>query len=296
MLKERTRDPLQVAVQKLQKKIDTILELKTPTTPTYAQIATRKVQKPKKEVILVDPESEEDDAERTKQKLKKKINPKKMGIGIQSVRKLRRGGVAIEVATTEEREKLRKAIETKAGLKTKVPSRRKPRVVLYGVATDITKDEITECLYEQNEIIKTNMTAEEFSNNTEVKFQFGNKNKNTTNWVLETTPTIRKLMIQIKKTNLGWTRCGVDDYIAVTQCYQCCKIGHIAKDCTEKGPTCSQCGLDHKFKDCSRRDKTECVNCKREKLKVLNHNACSKQCPLIQRIRKILIDKTDYGE
>ncbi|XP_023228696.1 uncharacterized protein LOC111629057 [Centruroides sculpturatus] len=147
MLKERTRDPLQVAVQKLQKKIDTILELKTPTTPTYAQIATRKVQKPKKEVILVDPESEEDDAERTKQKLKKKINPKKMGIGIQSVRKLRRGGVAIEVATTEEREKLRKAIETKAGLKTKVPSRRKPRVVLYGVATDITKDEITECLY-----------------------------------------------------------------------------------------------------------------------------------------------------
>ncbi|XP_023215217.1 uncharacterized protein LOC111618029 [Centruroides sculpturatus] len=296
LLRQKPTNQLQDAVESLHKKIDKVLQSKESTGPSYAQVTAQKITRPRKKILLVDPENDNTDAENTKQKLKKNINPKEMGIGIQAVCKLKRGGVAIEVGSAEEKNKLKEVIESKIGLKTREPFKRKPRIILYGVGTEVSREEILECLYEQNEIINSNMTETEFRNKVEVRFQFGSKGKQSTNWVIQVSPDVRRLILKVKKINLGWSRCGAEDHISVTQCFQCCRIGHIAKDCQEKAPICSQCGQSHKYKDYTHKEKAECVNCKREKIKDFKHNACSKNCPLIQKVKKMLIAKTDYGE
>ncbi|XP_023234108.1 uncharacterized protein LOC111633731 [Centruroides sculpturatus] len=287
--------PLQAAMENISKKLDQVLNKQTSFPQSYAQVtAPKKTSKPK-EVILVEPSKEGDDPEYTKEQLKKKVDPKKIGVGIQAVRKLRKGGIAIELNSVEDKNKLRKEIEEKTGLRTREPAKKRPRLIIYGVAKDTPKEEILDCLYEQNEVLSTGMTMEEYAKEIELKFQFGSREKRTVNWVIEVTPKVRQMLLPRKKINLGWSRCGIEDYINVAQCFKCCKIGHIAKNCPEKDIVCSQCGNNHKYRDCPNKHRVECCNCKREKLREVSHNAFDKKCPLVQKVRRLIIAKIDYG-
>ncbi|XP_023312770.1 uncharacterized protein LOC111692984 [Anoplophora glabripennis] len=53
---------------------------------------------------------------------------------------------------------------------------------------------------------------------------------------------------------IGWTRCKVRQRLEVAKCYNCCEMGHMARDC--KGPnrknTCMRCGeTGHRVRECT---------------------------------------------
>ncbi|XP_023240712.1 uncharacterized protein LOC111639152 [Centruroides sculpturatus] len=294
IIRKSEEDPLRNVMDSINTKLDKVLSTTVPVQ-SYAQAVAKKMKQQPKEIILVEPEREGEDPERTKDRLKKNVNPRQLGVGIQTVRKLRRGGIAIEVGTEEEKKKLRREIEEKTGLKTREPVKRRPRIVIYGVSKDASKEEVEECLFEQNDILNCNLDIEDYKKEVELKFKYGNRQKLTVNWVAEVSPRVRQVLLPKKKINLGWSRCGIEEYINVTQCYKCCKLGHIAKNCEEKDIVCSQCGQQHRFKDCPNKGRADCCNCRREKLKDTCHNACDKKCPLIQKVRRMIIAKIDYG-
>ncbi|XP_023213297.1 uncharacterized protein LOC111616097 [Centruroides sculpturatus] len=296
ILRDSEEDPLRTVMDSINQKLDKVLS--APTTKpvqSYAQVVSKKVKQQPKEILLVEPEQKGGDPERAKDRLKQNINPRRLGVGIQAMRKLRRGRIEIKVNTAEEKRKLREEIEEKTGLKTREPVKRRPRIVIYGVAKDAPKEEVEECLFEQNEIINSNLDINKYRKEVELKFKYGSREKRTVNSVAEISPRVRQLLMAKKEINLCWSRCGIEEYINVTQCYKCCKIGHIAKNCVERDVVSSQCGQNHKFKDCPNKARADCCNCRKEKLKDTNHNTCDKKCPLIQKVRCMIMAKIDYG-
>lgn len=81
---------------------------------------------------------------------------------------------------------------------------------------------------------------------------------------------------------LWGTRCAVTPYIyPVIQCYKCLRLGHVSKQC--KGEDrCKLCGDKHNHSQCTNREKTYCVLCKKD-----GHTSTDKNCPEIQKVKKI---------
>lgn len=63
------------------------------------------------------------------------------------------------------------------------------------------------------------------------------------------------------KLYVGSYRCNVEDYVAITQCFNCCGFGHTSKYC-KSSTQCYKCGGSHSGKDCDAESNThKCVNC-----------------------------------
>ena len=62
----------------------------------------------------------------------------------------------------------------------------------------------------------------------------------------------------------------------IIQCYNCFKYGHVAKLCHQKHPTCQICAGNHSQDDCYQQS-TKCRNCLSA-----HHFATSKDCPFFQ--------------
>ncbi|XP_023217376.1 uncharacterized protein LOC111619793 [Centruroides sculpturatus] len=88
------KDALHNELKEMSAKINRIM--KPEFKPLYSQVLVSKKPLPTKEIIFIEPEAQKDDPEKTKRTLKEKINPKKLRIRIQGVRKLNKGRMLIE--------------------------------------------------------------------------------------------------------------------------------------------------------------------------------------------------------
>ncbi|XP_023241573.1 uncharacterized protein LOC111639857 [Centruroides sculpturatus] len=177
------------------------------------------------------------------------------------------------------------------------PKIRVPKVIIHLVPKEIEKDDIIKYVYQQNEILQGNNTGfEEFERGFMVRFPLGNRNKSTSSWVVDVSPQNRIQLLKLGKLNLQWVRCPVEDFVPIVQCFNCCRMGHFARDCKQETPTCSQCGEGHRYRDCPNKNTVRmCCNCKRDKLADTRHNALDRKCPLVLRAKATIISRTDYG-
>lgn len=71
--------------------------------------------------------------------------------------------------------------------------------------------------------------------------------------------------------SIHYVRCPVEPYVQrVLQCFNCCKYGHIGKQCKSK-ITCPRCSENHKLQDCNN-NITKCIHCNK------NHLSTDKSC------------------
>ncbi|XP_023212914.1 uncharacterized protein LOC111615712 [Centruroides sculpturatus] len=250
------------------------------------------------EVILVySKEKESMTSETVRKAMQEKLKPSAMKVGIDKMRKVAGGGVAIELSNkgdaTVLEEHIAKALPQ---LITKRPKKRWPHVVIYSVQMDIAKEELGTLIYQQNEDISNFMSEEDFNKQFIAKFTLGKHSAVYKNWVVEVSPTLQRRLINGNKINVEWSRCRIADFCPVLQCFKCLEYNHAAKDCPHNEPICSHCAENHVYKECPNRGKEPlCYNCKKGKNSNCKHNARDSSCPIYMRIKSNIAARTEYG-
>ncbi|GBN89220.1 hypothetical protein AVEN_3301-1 [Araneus ventricosus] len=111
-----------------------------------------------KNVSLVFAKNKETSSEEGKETLLKALAPNKIKIVIRNVKKLAKGGVAIECDSVKGTESILNEINTNQQLsntfEAKTPTKRLPRIVIYDVDEAVQKEEFVTMLISQNEGIR----------------------------------------------------------------------------------------------------------------------------------------------
>ncbi|KAI5646151.1 hypothetical protein NE865_01613 [Phthorimaea operculella] len=101
--------------------------------------------------IAIYPENKEQQSEQTKKIVQEIIKPDKLKLHIRGVWNTKNGGVIISSEQKKDIEKLKKSEQLiKSGLKVEETTKRRPKMIILGVPSDITESDLYEYLYEQN--------------------------------------------------------------------------------------------------------------------------------------------------
>lgn len=226
----------------------------------------------------------------------KTVDPVKQRIHIDSLKRLKSGAIPVETETQEDLEKIMRNKSVKeVGLQVNPSNLRLPRVILYDVPTDLTEEMGKEVIYEQNTDIFTDLPRESFSNEVKLLFKTGPRNKDTTHWVLEVSPTVRNVLRRHERIYIESYRCRVNDFVAVSRCYKCQGFGHIAKSCKSEKETCGKCAEEgHNIRNCKKPEQYHrCAVCKR--LGKSDDHAANGNCPQYRVIVEVNKERTNYG-
>jgi hypothetical protein len=200
-------------------------------TVSYAEVSRRqKLQEIKQEpltrhVITIkqtDPNAHIS-AQELKKRIKSKINPSSLNIGVKNVRPINKG-ILIECDSQNDVNKLAKEINKKVQtVNVTIPQKKRLRVIITDISSAI----------DENSII--------------VKFFMKSKVTGRIHVILEVAPELYKEFMDKEKVNIGWIRCRVSKFLSVTQCFKCLGFNHTARDADRCSghQHCSHCSREH---------------------------------------------------
>ncbi|XP_023236269.1 uncharacterized protein LOC111635518 [Centruroides sculpturatus] len=245
--------------------------------------------------VLVYSDQEGATSEQTKSYLTNHVKPHILGVGVNRLRKLKNGGIAVDLNHKDEVEYFKESVQQVPGLNSRLPKKRLPLMKIASVPKAVVKEELIQDIYEQNVCFVHLYTDKTFAEKINIRFSLKQKNRNYLSWVVEVTPEIRDILVKVGKVHIHWSTCQVYDFIPTIQCYKCLSFGHFAKNCTSTESICSHCGEKHLFKNCTNRHETpKCVNCLKEKRTQHNHNTMDKMCPTYLREKSKYLTRTEY--
>ena len=200
----------------------------------------------------------------------------------------------IAAGSKEERERISKSITEKCGkeLEAKVQELRNPRLVIYNIPEDITLENATRTIREQNLELQLEEDA------ITAKFIYRMK-RNARNLVVEVNSHTRK-QIMNTRMKIGWVICNVNDYTHVNRCFICSRFNHRHTECRGE-ETCPLCAGNHKLRECTTsQNEYKCINCvtynkyNRSNTICTNHSSLDKNCPSLQALLMKHKQNTDY--
>lgn len=155
--------------------------------------------------------------------------------------------------------------------------------MLTGVCAGQLEENIVETILLENEDIE-----DKFGDSFKDQFKEVGKRRTCRNpkqesIMFEANNDIFKFLIRKEKISLAMGIVGVEEVIDVSQCFKCCKFGHIARTC-QLDIKCHYCGLGHDGREC-KSDIYDCINCKLSRLPPheRNHHARDRMCPIYIR-------------
>ncbi|XP_023235509.1 uncharacterized protein LOC111634907 [Centruroides sculpturatus] len=244
-----TKKPANTEIEAISKKLDQLIEdgkMRHQPVPTYAEKAKGPTPASKTNhktsVIIVESVDQKEDAETIKKKLKQHLNPKALKVGITKVRKIRNQSILVELEKQGSEGNIIEEICKIEKLTAREPKRILPKIAIYNVPADIGREGIKEAIYQQNmKIAEHYSNQEDYEKDINIKYKWGRRPE-VNHWVCEVAPKLKKILSRIKKINIDWVRCSVDDYYNIVQCFRCCKYGHFAKECSSDRAFCNHCG------------------------------------------------------
>lgn len=250
----------------------------------------------KKKTVILYPENPEGNgtSERTLSAIKAVLAPQKEKIQIKKIVNIRKGGVVIEAGTEKTATLIKEVAQKAHGIKCVDKKLKRPRVIIYDVDDEMSMDEMKKCLYTQN-LQEKGHTEEEVNEGIKLCHKTGNKNADTSNWIVECSPQIRENLIRLGRVYLNYSSCKVKDYLVVVRCFNCQEYGHLSKYCKSKKQICSKCGSEgHGWKDCKKNHKEDiCIHCKAAK-KDAKHKIGTMKCPIYANVVKKLVGTIQY--
>ena len=209
------------------------------------------------------------------------------GILIDRINRTSNGNVQLRIKgkETKNRQIFKQLLSAKLEKIAKVDIRtRKQTVMIMDIDETKQADDVLEVL--RRELNTTNE---------ELQIKMAEKaNKNGLKYAFVTINTeAAKQLIMKKRIGEGWDRWRIRETHIIPRCYNCHKVGHIAKDCKSKQEeeTCHKCSKPgHKIKECQ--DNPWCYLCK-----IDGHKTETMRCPeyrkLVQTQKKEEKTETD---
>lgn len=290
---------------------ETVKEIKPRNEPSYAEMlqlpATVKPARsegnkqmkiqPKEEIVIIKPaEVEGDEAEAsktTKSSIKSEMS-KHRNLKVKKSVNIKGGGVLLVLDSEKDKKKIMESDIIKSGkFNVSEPKKKKPKIIIYDVPSDLEDKEVVRDVYLKNYSGK--FTESEMTLGFKPLFKVGPKNKETVHWVVECEPVVRRALINDGRVYIELSSCRIRDYIVATRCFHCQQHYHVTKYCKQQNATCAHCSLDHDVKECPNlNSKPSCANCKRES-KPFEHKASDPSCPCHMKAVQQIIDQTNYG-
>jgi hypothetical protein len=227
------------------------------------------------------------------------------------------GGLVIDCETTEDTDGLIDFVNTKTGndFIAHKPKLRNPKIIVFGINSDVSEEELIQELIDNNRQIKEffdSNQSEDINENIKIRFKLRKNSRNssqnqsqnvfsTDNYVLDVSPRIHRLIKSTGRLKLGLSSLRVDDYYSVTRCHRCNGFGHIQTQC-KNNQMCGHCSGDHNSEVCTTpKESQKCVSCLRENQKnrsnrklATNHSSFDVNCQCYQRVVETIKSKTNY--
>ncbi|XP_023224218.1 uncharacterized protein LOC111625324 [Centruroides sculpturatus] len=167
-------------------------------------------------VLLVYSMDENSTSEKLQKLLQMEIQPSALKIGVDLIRKIAGGSVAIDLEKQDDIANLEISIREKLPeVSARLPKKRKPHMILYSVPNHESNECIIKSMYDQNDLIRETFSEEEFGQHLRIKFTTGKKEAKFKNHVLEVTPKLQQYLLMIGKINIEWSHCRVGDFCPV---------------------------------------------------------------------------------
>lgn len=248
--------------------------------------------------VAIYPSDNSKTSEETKNMVQKIICPEEMKLKVRGFRKVGKGGVIISTESKDDIEKVKQTVQlSTSGLTVDEPHKRKPRIIVIGIPSSMSENEVYKCIYEQNLADKLPcMTRDTFLSSVKLSHKSGKKNTESCNYIIEVSAVIRKALITQERLFINWTSCPVRDFTLVTRCFKCQQYGHAAKSCKTVAPMCGHCGEEgHSIQDCTKKaESPKCATCLRFK-KQSSHKTGDPDCPAKKAAEYRYINSIDYG-
>lgn len=250
---------------------------------------------------IVKAQDDEQDSYQAFKNAIKDQKPEEIGGPFVQVVKLKSGKTIIETATEKDHVKLKETLESRAKetLLTRQFKTSRPIMVIKGVdsLTEMNEENIAKEIAENNPDIFQQIGLEDMEKG--IKFLTKRKCRNPakTDWKIEVSPEVYKVLIKKDKIVLDYTLVGIREHIDVTRCFKCNLYGHVSKYCKATNETCPKCAEEYKDKEshvCPT-DKICCTNCKILGLKQTDHYSFDNKCPIYIRKMKQASQLVNYG-
>lgn len=252
-----------------------------------------KVRSNNDNIVFIKP-NEKQDVKITKKEITKFVNLKDLKLGIQKVFNLKDGGLKIQCGSKEDAEMLKKQALEKMGNKyeTKTESRKNPKIKIIGLEHNYTKEELVDCIKNQNSTVNVNSKIEVIIIKKMVTKYMA---------IMEVDQDVFRSVMKSGMLLIDFSVCSVFEHINVLRCFQCSGYHHTVKNCRNKDCVCIKCGLTgHSSQNCETESKDFCCpNCleanKKYKLGLMiNHGPFDRQCEVFKKKTEIERRKIEY--
>ncbi|KAJ8917637.1 hypothetical protein NQ315_000121 [Exocentrus adspersus] len=221
----------------------------------------------------------ESDGRKVAGKLAENIKQQEIGGPPQAVRVARDGNVVIVAKDDSQRDKL----EASLGKMGSPLQDAHPLLVISGVGKGLSDEELLEGIVRgDNGIGKEDLKIVN-------RIPCRNPWKENVLLHIEEIEDFKRV-VKRGRPELGCELLFAEEYLGLTQCFRCCRLGHVQKFCTEK-EVCYRCGGGHEGKEC-RRSERACVNCYRMSGEKRDLGARDSVCPALktalERFRKTI--------